>query len=527
MLKSLFIKNFILIKEAKVDFTRGFNVLCGETGAGKSVIIKALDIALGAKASRDLALDKTLPILIEAEFDDNTISRVISSSSKYRLNGLLSSLEEIRELRPSLVDIHSQHDTYLYMAQKQHINLLDSYIIKEASEFEELLKAYQETYFEFLEVEKKLNSLKENLSDNEKEIDFLTFQLKELDEAAVFENEEEELKKELNILSNAQELKEGSYASYWALYGDNQSIVEALGKIKYTISSLADLDKSLKEIEEPLFDAYENLKALASSLQDYSSSLDINPNRLDEVNERISLIQKLKRKYGPELDIERDKIASRLEELTGSENNIEEVEKNFNSLQSALDLVKNQLNEYRTRYALELSKLIEEKLKTLELKEAKFKIDISKVSMNSLGSDRVEFLISTNKNREVEPLNKVASGGEISRVMLALKTIFANSDNTPTVVFDEIDTGISGVASSAVCASLCELAKSAQIISITHQPIIAAKADNFLWLKKTHGAETDISIEALNSSNRLEALAQLAGGEVNEKSLEFAKTLVK
>lgn len=527
MLKNLLIKNFILIKEAKLDFTKGFNVLCGETGAGKSVIIKALDVVLGAKASKDLALDKNKPVIIEAEFDDVTISREIASSSKFRLNGLLSSLDEIKNLRESLVDIHSQHQTYTYIAQKHHINLLDSYIGKNKSEFIELLKTYKEQHQEFKNVEKKLNHLKENLENNEKEIDFLTFQLKELDDAAIRENEEDELKEELDVLANAQELKEGSYSSYYALYGDNQSIVEALSKIKYTISNLASLDKNLSNVEEAIFDSFENLKEIAQELRSYSSNLEINPIRLDELNERISLIQKLKRKYGSDLDLEREKIASRLDELTNGDNNIEELQKTYDSLVETLDLMAQSLSEYRKKSALELSQLIEEKLKSLELKEAQFEIEIKETVKNELGKDRVEFLISTNINKSPEGLNKVASGGEISRVMLALKTIFANCDTVSTVVFDEIDTGISGIASSAVAVSICELSKTTQVISITHQPIICARADNFIWVTKSHNKETDIKIEILDENKRLEALAQLASGEVTQQTIDFAKTLVK
>ena len=530
MLKSLFIKNFILFKEIKLDFTNGFNVLCGETGAGKSIIIKALDCVLGAKLTKEMILDKEKPCLIEAVFEkegeETVISREMSSSSKFRLNGILSSIDEIKEIRESLVDIHSQHQTYSYMASKYHIHLLDNYISKICPKYFDLLKNYKETFLEFKTVEKKLNVLKENFQNNEKEIEFLRFQLKELDDAAVKENEEEELKEELDILSNVQELKEGSYSSYYALYGDNQSIVEALGKIKYTISSLASLDKNLKEVESSLFDAFENLKDSANFLRDYSSNLELNPMRLDELNERISLIQKLKRKYGSDLDLERDNIEKRLEELTSGDNNIEALEENYNSLLASINLLSEKIEEYRKNNALELSKLIEEKLKTLELKEARFDIEIKEVSKNEFGQNNVEFLISTNKNQSLMPLSKVASGGEISRVMLALKTIFATVDNISTVVFDEIDTGISGVTSNAVASSILELAKTTQIICITHQPIICAKADNFIWVSKTHNQDTDVEIKILNDDSRLNALAQLASGEVSQTTLDFARTLL-
>ena len=530
MLRSLLIKNFILLDEVKLDFTKGFNVLCGETGAGKSIIIKALDCVLGAKVTKEMLLKSDAPCIIEAVFENNgtetTISRETLATTKFRLNGILSNLDEIKELRTSLVDIHSQHQTYSYLQSKTHINLLDDYISKKQPEFIELLKTCKNTYSEYKAIEKKLKNLKENLENNAHEIEFLSFQLKELDDASVKQGEEDELKQEIDILSNVQELKEGTYSSYWALYGDNQSIIEALSKIKYEIQNLSELDKSLEEAKNSLYDAFENLKDTANFLQSYSSNLDVNPAKLDELNERLSLIQKLKRKYGDDLDSVRDEIAKKLEDLTGSENNIDEVEKNYEILKESYNFISSKLEEYRIKNAQELSKLIEEKLKTLELKEAQFKIDVKSSQETEIGKNSVEFLISTNKNQTPQSLSHTASGGEISRVMLALKTIFANTDKVATIVFDEIDTGISGVTSNSVAQSLIELSKSSQIICISHQPIIVAKADNFIWITKTHNDDTTIKIETLNNDRRLEALAQLASGNVDNKSIEFAKTLL-
>ena len=324
---------------------------------------------MGAKLSKDVVLDSSKPCLIEAVFEkdgvETVISREILSSSKFRLNGALSSFDEIKELREHLVDIHSQHQTYSYMASKNHIFLLDSYITKKSPEFRELISTYKQNYSEFKEVEKRIETLKNNLENNEKEIDFLSFQLKELDDAQVRVGEEEELKQELDILSNVQELKEGTYSSYYALYGDGQSITEALSKIKYTISNLSELDKNLKETESVLFDVFENIKDCANFLRDYSSSLEVNPIRLDEVNERISLIQKLKRKYGADLDEEYSKIKNRLDELTAGDNNLEALNKKFEELENILNLLAGQISNYRKENAKELSKLIEEKFKKL------------------------------------------------------------------------------------------------------------------------------------------------------------------
>lgn len=531
MLKTLLIKNFILIKEAELNFKDGFNVLCGETGAGKSIIIKALDCVLGAKFTKEMLLDKEKPCYIEAVFEDKNkeetvVSRQIQTSSKFRINGEMVSLDEIKNYREHLIDIHSQHQTYSYIQPKNHIKLLDEYIIKKSPEFFELLKNYKKSYIEYKELEKRINTLKENNENNLKEIEFLEFQLKELDDAAVKTNEEEELKAELDILSNAQELKEGTYSAYYALYGDNSSIVEALGKIKYSISTLSNIDKNLEEVQSTLFDVFENLKDCANSLKDYSYSLEVNPDKIDELNERISLIQKLKRKYGADLDSEREKIEQRYKELTQGENNIDVLNEKYAELNSIIEVLSQRISEYRIENAKILTSLVVEKLINLELKEAKFEISIDKTNYGENGIDEVEFLISTNKNQSPMPLIKVASGGEISRVMLALKSIFALVDEVKTVVFDEIDTGISGITSNSVANSLIELSKSTQIICITHQPIICAKADNFIWINKSHSDTTNIETKILNDESRLEALAQLAGGEISEKTLAFAKTLL-
>lgn len=529
MLKSLLIKNFILLKEAKIDFTNGFNVLAGETGAGKSIIIKALDCVLGAKVSKEAVIGNCAQI--EATFIQNDeeiiISREISSSSKFRLNGIVSCLDEILSLRQNLLDIHSQHQTYAYMQQKKHITLLDSYISKKYPEYIELLKNYKQTYIEYKDIEKKLENLRQNYENNLKEIDFLKFQLDEIDDAQILQGEEEELISKLNVLSNAQNLKEETYKAHWALSGSDDSIVEALSKIKYVVENCISIDKNLQDASNSIFDSLENLKDVSNFLRDYSSNLEYDENEINELNERISLIQKLKRKYGEDIDLERQKIQQRFDELTNGDNNLEQLEKNFEISKDALNFLKEKITEYRTKEAKILSNLVKEELTNLELKNSVFEIDITPIKENELGADRVEFLISTNKsNIKPMPLSKVASGGEISRVMLALKTIFAISDNIGTIVFDEIDTGISGITSNAVRDCMLKVSKYCQLICITHQPIIAAKADNFIWIEKENLASTDIKINILNDNKRLDKLAQMAGGSVNQQSLDFAKTLV-
>ncbi len=529
MLKSLYIKNFILLKEAKIDFTKGFNILAGETGAGKSIIIKALDVVLGAKANKDMVLGDVASIeaVFEKEGVETVISRQISTTSKYRINGILSCADDVLTLRNKLLDIHSQHQTYTYITPKNHILLLDNYISKKHNEFFELIKNYKETYLEYKSVEKKLQNLKENYQNNLKEIDFLKFQLNEIDEAGIKENEEEDLIEELNIQSSAQSLKEESYKAYWALYGDNNSIVEALSNVRYIVEGASSIDKNLEGALSTIFDSFENLKDAANTLRDYSSSLEVNEGKIEELNERIALIQKLKRKYGSDIDLERQNLQKRYDELTSGENNLDELENTFETLSTSVNFMAGQISSYRKEEASILQKLVEQELTSLELKDAIFEISTENTTLSELGQDKIEFLISTNKsNLKPAPLSKVASGGEISRVMLALKTVFASTDNISTIVFDEIDTGISGITSNAVKNCMLKVSKDTQIICITHQPIIAAKADNFIWIEKENKEKTDIKISILNDEKRLEKLAQIAGGTVNQESLDFAKTLI-
>ena len=548
MIKQLRIKDYILIDELTANFDSGLNVITGETGAGKSILINAIDIAFAPRVSKDvikhdrdkavieLVIENTkhdLTRLFEENGVDNNGSEIVLTKEitqngvRSRVNGTLVNQEFIRQLKFYFLDIHSQHQTYAFMQPKYHINLLDNYA-KESYGIK--LDAYREKFRKYQNLQSKLEDLKNASDMTENQIEFLKFQINEIDEASIKSaSEDEELNSELEVLENAEKLKELTGSAYWAINGDDGSIMEALGKIKQNISKAASMDKNLEELESNLLDAIERLKDAGSELRDYSQNLDNDAERLNEIQERLYLLDKLKHKYGGTLEnvlITFDKMSQELNAIEFSTQNIEEVEAEIEKTRKELEQTASEISENRKNYAQVLSVLIQEKLEKLELPKARFEISVQSKELSSDGMDNVEFLISTNISEDLKPLAKVASGGEISRVMLAIKSIFAQSDDINTVIFDEIDTGISGKASQSVADEIVELSKYHQIILITHQPIIASKADKHFYVRKSQDDETKVEVYVLTGENRIKALAELAGGEINEQSLEFAKSLI-
>ena len=548
MIKQLRIKDYILIDELTANFDAGLNVITGETGAGKSILINAIDIAFASRVSKDvikhdkekavieLVIENTkhdLSKLFEENGVDNFGSEIVLTKEitqngvRSRVNGTLVNQEFIRQLKTYFLDIHSQHQTYAFMQPKYHINLLDNYA-KESYGLK--LDTYKEKFREYQNLQSKLETLKNASDMTENQIEFLQFQINEIDSASIKSaNEDEELNNELEVLENAEKLKELTGSAYWAINGDDGSIMDALGKIKQNISKAASMDKNLEELESNLIDAIEKLHDAGAELREYSQNLENDTERLNEIQERLFLLDKLKRKYGGTLESVLqtfDKLSQELNAIEFSTQNIEELQAEIENARKELEHTAAEISENRKNYAQVLSVLIQEKLEKLELPKARFEISIQPKELSSDGIDNVEFLISTNVSEDLKPLAKVASGGEISRVMLAIKSIFAQSDDINTVIFDEIDTGISGKASQSVADEIVELSKYHQIILITHQPIIASKADKHFYIRKSQDDETKVEVYVLTGENRIKALAELAGGEISEQSMEFAKSLI-
>lgn len=548
MIKQLRIKDYILIDELTANFDNGLNVITGETGAGKSILINAIDIAFAPRVSKEVIKhDKekaVVELIIEntkhdltSLFEENGIDylgseivlakEITPNGVRARVNGTLVNQEFIKQLKNYFLDIHSQHQTYAFMQPKYHINLLDNYA-KES--YGQRLEEYKEKFKEYRLLQSQLENLKTASDMTENQLEFLKFQIDEIDSANIQNpTEDEDLNNELEVLENAEKLKELTGSAYWAINGDDGSIMEALSKIKQNVSKASSMDKNLEETETDLIDAIERLKDAASALRDYSQNLDNDTERLNEIQERLFLLDKLKRKYGGTLEAVMETFENLSKELNAIEfstQNIDELEAKITQMQKELEHSAGEISECRKNYSKVLSVLIEEKLEKLELPKARFNISVEPKELSSDGADEVEFLISTNVSEDLKPLAKVASGGEISRVMLAIKSIFAQSDDINTVIFDEIDTGISGKASQSVADEIAELSKYHQIILITHQPIIASRADKHFYVRKSQSDETKVEVYVLTGENRVKALAELAGGEINEQSIEFAKSLI-
>lgn len=548
MIKQLRIKDYILIDELTANFDNGLNVITGETGAGKSILINAIDIAFAPRVSKEVIKhDKekaVVELVIEntkhdltSLFDENGIDylgseivltkEITPNGVRARVNGTLVNQEFIKQLKNYFLDIHSQHQTYAFMQPKYHINLLDNYA-KES--YGKRLEEYKEKFKEYRLLQSQLENLKTASDMTENQLEFLKFQIDEIDSANIQNpTEDEDLNNELEVLENAEKLKELTGSAYWAINGDDGSIMEALSKIKQNVSKASSMDKNLEETETDLIDAIERLKDAASALRDYSQNLDNDTERLNEIQERLFLLDKLKRKYGGTLEAVMETFENLSKELNAIEfstQNIDELEAKITQMQKELEHSAGEISECRKNYSKVLSVLIEEKLEKLELPKARFNISVEPKELSSDGADEVEFLISTNVSEDLKPLAKVASGGEISRVMLAIKSIFAQSDDINTVIFDEIDTGISGKASQSVADEIAVLSKYHQIILITHQPIIASRADKHFYVRKYQSDETKVEVYVLTGENRVKALAELAGGEINEQSIKFAKSLI-
>jgi len=549
MIKQLKLRNYILIDELEANFHSGLNVITGETGAGKSILISAIDLAFSSRVSKEviktgsdkaiieLVLDNTKHNLKQV-FEENGIDdygseiilakEITPSSVRTRVNGTLINQEFLKELKPLFLDIHSQHQTYVFMQPKYHIQLLDNYA---KDVYGSLLADYRLLYKKYTDTLNLLEQAKLSANTTENQLEFLKFQVNEIEEAAIENiNEDAELTEELEILSNAEKLKELTGQSYWSINGDDGSILEALGKIKQNISKAAEMDTKLEELESRYIDVVENLRDLSSELRNYSQGLDNDEQRLNEIQERLYLLDKLKHKYGGTLESVLENYKKLSEELKGIEfstQNIEELEAEIARLREQLVQLASKITENRQNYAKVLSAYIQEKLENLELPKSRFEIAIKPKELSSDGADEVEFMISTNVSEDLKPLAKVASGGEISRVMLAIKSIFAQSDDIDTVIFDEIDTGISGRASQSVADEIKHLATSHQIILITHQPIIASKADKHFYVRKSQADETKVEVYVLIGENRVKALAELAGGDINDQSIEFARSLIQ
>lgn len=543
MIKHLYIKNFVLIDELSLDFTNGFSAFTGETGAGKSILIDAINMLCADRASVSFiqtgkekaiiegtfTLDEgsyAYNVLLDAGFEcdeDTTFTREINLSGKstVRINHRIATLSLLRECLKYEIDIHGQRDNAYLLNTSNHLHLLDRYL-KNEKEVSQCAQLYNTYHALTIEKEKALQD-----TYNENDLEYFRYQINEIEEAELKEGEEEELQKkekEYRTFKNSLE----KFSNILSLY--DESLSEGFYDLNKMVQNLDDSEQ-IEKIQNTVNDSYYNLTDAMDQIRDIFEGFEMSEEDINAVEERLYLIQKLKRKYGHTIsDIleEHDSLVQRVEAMTHKQEYLEKIDK---KIQKAFDAYQKQasiLSEIRKKGALKLDLEIESHLKGLMLENARFKTEIKESSPSSTGSDKIEFLVSMNKGESLKPLTKTASGGEISRLMLGLKVIFTNLQGIGTVIFDEIDTGVSGPVATAIGKKMQELSGSCQVFSVTHLSQVAACADQqYLVAKSVDGERTHTSVKKLNKTERIEQLALIASGEITAASKKAAGELLE
>lgn len=538
MVTTLHIKNVGIIDDLSIELNEGFNVLTGETGAGKTLIIGSLEILAGGRFSKEMIRNGEEYSFVEANFycpnnalavDNNIIvSREIQSNGRNscKINGRLVTVNELKEFMSKIIDIHGQHDNQLILNSMQHIAYLDKFIGKE---LEENLIFYKEKLVKYNSLKQELKNTYGEDQEKERRLDLLRYQYNEIEQAKLKTNEEEELEEKHKIMQNAEKLKDNLCEIDNAL---NESAIVAISSAIRNLEKIQDCGTKYSEKLSVLKSSYYDIQELARDLSYMREEVYFNEEERNQTENRLDLIYSLKRKYGNTVK-EILEYANKVEEEIHKIENLDEYHKKIkaqiNVLKQELLEVANKISETRKKYAKELSSKINKELKDLEMPNAKFEIQITTLEkFNETGIDNVEFMICTNIGEEVKPLIKIASGGEMARIMLAIKNVLVNVDEVSTLVFDEIDTGISGKASKAVAEKMKSIAKLHQVICITHLPSIAAKGDhNYYISKQTQNNKTYTHIKKLNEEETIEEIARIASGEITEIAKAHAQELRK
>lgn len=567
MLEQIRIKDLAIIDDLTVEFGKGLNILTGETGAGKSIIIGALNLILGERASTDdirsgcdnaevealFSVDspnvkKILDTLeIPIENNEIIIRRIINSSSKGKIlvNNILVPLSSLKEIGDNLVDIHGQHQHQSLLSQENHIDVLDAF-----SPDPQLLKGYAELYYEYTDLKQKYNKIIRDDREVEKKKSILEYQINEIVAAKLKEGEDEELQIERERLLHAEKLRSFSSEAYGLLEEEGSgelAILKRLSAVKKNLDDIADIDSSASTSAQEIDGLIYQLQDISTFLDNYSQSVQVNPHRLEEVQQRVDLINSLKKKYGGTIEEILDECKKFKEEYKQLEHQDEEI----NQLEALLKEKKIilseraiKLSDNRRKIAEKLEKAIIDQLKQLNMPDVNFKVDITHlksneesgikykdeyIQFNEKGIDNIEFLISPNIGESLKPLKKIASGGELSRIMLALKTIIAAKDKIPVLVFDEIDVGISGATGDKVGNKLKDLGQYHQIICITHLAQIAAKADlHYAVSKSTVLGRTLTKVTNLDFDQRVSEIARLIEGDPNSQTgRQYARKIIE
>ncbi len=551
MLRSLYIQNYALIEKLDIDFNSGFSVITGETGAGKSIILGAIGLLLGQRADVKSIRIGASKCVIEARFDISAygmrpffdeneleyegeciLRREVYSSGKSRafINDTPASLGQMKELGEQLIDVHSQHQNLLLNKEGFQLNVLDI-----LSHNEEDLNAYQALYKEWKQAQQDLEDLIARAEQDKSDEDFIRFQLEQLEEAHLSAGEQEELEQEADTLSHAEDIKAGLYRVNQTLYSDEGGLLAGLKDCLNTMLGLQNVYTPAREFAERLESTYIELKDISQEVSDKEEEVEFNPTRLEEVNERLNLIYTLQQKHRVTtvdgLLSLAEEYTTKLSAITSSEENIEELKARCESLYNKVKKQAAILTKSRISAAHEVEKQMAARLMPLGMPNVRFQVEIgARKEPGAHGADTVNFLFSANKNGTLQSISSVASGGEIARVMLSIKAMIAGAVKLPTIVFDEIDTGVSGEIADRMADIMQEMGESdRQVISITHLPQIAARGcAHYKVYKQDNETETNSHIRRLTDQERVEEIAHmLSGATLTEAALNNAKALLK
>lgn len=536
MLLNLHVKNLALIEEVDVDFEKGLIVLTGETGAGKSLILGSVNIALGNKASKDMIRKGTDYSLVELTFsvsencakqlkkydiymeEDNivTVTRKISEGrSISKINGETVNIKILKNVMSLLIDIHGQHDHQSLLYTKNHLDILDKFAKDSILELKEQIK---EEYSKYTKLIKKLEEFNIDEGQKAREIEFAEYEVNEIESANLKPEEDVQVEEEFKKLSNSKEIVSALSEIYNALsYETAGGLGDIINKAVMDINSIKGMDEKISQFQTELYDIDNLCRELTSQIYDYNSGMDFNPEYVREVEERLDVINHLKLKYGNNIEEilrYKEEKEEYLEKLNNMTDEMESVKNQISELEGTLNNLCTKLSEQRKKAAKELEVLVKQALVDLNFIAVEFEIQITrKESIGENGFDNVEFMISTNPGESVKPLAKVASGGELSRIMLAIKSILATEDDIDTLIFDEIDTGISGQTAMKVAEKMAKISRNHQVICISHLSQIAAMADSHYLIKKTADENsTTTSIKKLTRQQSIEELVRINGG---------------
>lgn len=536
MLLNLHVKNLALIEEVDVDFEKGLIVLTGETGAGKSLILGSVNIALGNKASKDMIRKGTDYSLVELTFsvsetcakqlkkydiymeEDNiiTVTRKISEGrSISKINGETVNIKTLKNVMSLLIDIHGQHDHQSLLYTKNHLDILDKFAKDSILELKEKIK---EEYSKYTKLIKKLEEFNIDEGQKAREIEFAEYEVNEIESANLKPEEDVQVEEEFKKLSNSKEIVSALSEIYNALsYETAGGLGDIINKAVMDINSIKGMDEKISQFQTELYDIDNLCRELTSQIYDYNSGMDFNTEYVREVEERLDVINHLKLKYGNSIEEilrYKEEKEEYLEKLNNMTDEMESVKNQISELEGTLNNLCTKLSEQRKKAAKELEVLVKQALVDLNFIAVEFEIQITrKESIGENGFDNVEFMISTNPGESVKPLVKVASGGELSRIMLAIKSILATEDDIDTLIFDEIDTGISGQTAMKVAEKMAKISRNHQVICISHLSQIAAMADSHYLIKKTADENsTTTSIKKLTRQQSIEELVRINGG---------------